>query len=90
MKTLKEYMQYIEKVRKKTSEMELKDAVQQTVEECIREGILKEFLTKYRNEAIAVSIFEYNEELALKYIREDEYQKGHETGKKEGEALLCL
>lgn len=88
-KVLKEYMQYVEKVRKYTRQMELKDAVGRTVEECIQDGILKEFLTKYRNEAIAVSIFEYNEELALKYIREDEYQKGQEVGRIEGEKLGC-
>ena len=34
-----------------------------------------------------MSIFEYNEELALSYIREDEYQKGHEDGWIEGEKL---
>ena len=84
---LKEYMQYIEKVRRYASYMEPKEAVERAVTEAIKEGILKEFLTKYRNEAIAVSIFEYNEELALSYIREDEYQKGHEDGRLEGEKL---
>ena len=34
-----------------------------------------------------MSIFEYNEELALSYIREDEYQKGHEDGRIQGEAV---
>ena len=38
------------------------DALETAVEHCIQNGILEEFLTKNRAEAIAMSIFEYNEE----------------------------
>ena len=34
--------------------------------ECIREGILADFLLSQRAEVIAVSIFEYNEEMEMK------------------------
>lgn len=54
------------------------------VDESIREEILKEFLWKYRNEVIEVSIFEYNEERAMKYIREDEFAQGMDQGKEFG------
>lgn len=40
---LKEYMQYIEKVRSYTPCMDLPKAVEQAVQECIQEGILKNF-----------------------------------------------
>ena len=41
--------------------MSLEDAVEQAINECIREGILAEFLSKNRAEAKTMSIFEYDE-----------------------------
>lgn len=41
---LKQYMQYVDKVRNYNKELELKDAVMRAVDECIREGILRDFL----------------------------------------------
>lgn len=83
---LREYMLFVGKVRKYAEEMELADAVNQTVDECIRENILKEFLVRNRNEAVEVCIFEYNEEEALEYIRKDERAEGHAEGRAEGRA----
>ncbi len=40
---LKEYAQYVAKVRRYTAEMELDAAVKRAVEECIAEGILEDF-----------------------------------------------
>ena len=42
------------------------------VDECIKEGILVDFLRKNRAEAIAVSIFEYDEEKEIRLIKEAE------------------
>ena len=85
-KTLKEYMQFVNRVRKLVCEekMELNLAVEQAVTECIREGILEEFLIKNRAEVVAMSIFEFDEEKELKLLREAEFQYGVEVGKKEG------
>ncbi len=47
----------------------LKDAVEQAVTECIKEGILAKFLEANRREVVAVSIFEYDEEKALELLR---------------------
>ena len=55
-------MQYMNRVRLYTETKELAAAVERAVRECIEENILKEFLTKYRSEAIAVCIFEFDEE----------------------------
>lgn len=82
---LKEYALYVEKVRTYSKQMELAEAVERAVTESIQEGILSEFLLQYRKEAIEMSIFEYNEEEALKYIREDEFQMGKEEGIEQGE-----
>lgn len=62
--------------------MKLSDAVELAVTECIREGILEEFLRKNRAEVISMSIFEFDEEREWKLIRETEYQYGVEDGKK--------
>ena len=82
--TLKEYMQYVEKVRGYVRTMPVENAVQRSVDECIREGILSEFLLKNKREAIQVSIFEYDEEDVLRQIREDEFAQGEEYGTRKG------
>ena len=57
-RTLKEYAIYTDKIRKYAEEMSLEDAVERAICECIKEGVLKEFLEKHRAEAKAMSIFE--------------------------------
>lgn len=59
---LREYAQYVAKVRKYTKEMNLDAAVELAVDECIQEGILVEFLRRNKSEVVAMSIFEYNKE----------------------------
>ncbi|MDO4332016.1 MAG: hypothetical protein Q4C58_04950 [Eubacteriales bacterium] len=82
-KTLKEYCIYVDRVRNYAKEMSIEDAVRLTVDECIRDGILSDFLAAQKAEVIAMSIFEYNEEIEMKKIREDEYN----LGKAEGETI---
>lgn len=77
---LKEYMQYVGKVRIYKKQMTIEQAVEKAVTECIEEGILKEFLLENRKEVISMSIFEYNEELHKKVIREEAYEDGYEEG----------
>ena len=57
-----EYMEYVEKVRKYTSIMNINQAVERAVNESIKEGILSDFLLKNKAETIQMSIFEYEEE----------------------------
>ena len=78
--------QYVEQVRIFAKEFPLSDAVEQAVDYCIENGILADFLRKNRAEAIAMSIFEYDEEKHLKNEREFGYQRGHEAGMREGMA----
>ena len=83
--TLNEYAQYVARVRHYAADMSLDQAVERAVDECIREGILAEFLTCNRNEVISMSIFEYDKELEEKKLRKAEYEAGHEAGFSEGE-----
>ena len=82
--TLREYAQYVAKVRKYAKEMSLDEAVRRTVNECIQEGILKDFLRANRNEVIAMSIFEYDKEEEEKKLRKAEYEAGIQEGIQEG------
>ena len=81
--TLREYAQYVDKVRRYSDEMELNTAVERAVSESIQEGILKEFLQKNRAEVVAMSIFEYNEEEEKRKLRKAEYEAGVMSNKKE-------
>ncbi len=78
--TLKEYSLYVERVRRYAQEMSLDEAVNLTVQECINEGILSDFLTRHRAEAISMSIYEYDEEKVIAMIRQEEYQEGLQEG----------
>ena len=81
---LKEYSQYVARVRKYAAQMELNEAVERAITECIREGILSEFLSRNRAEVLKVSIFEYDQELEEKKYREAEYEHGRQDGRQEG------
>lgn len=71
------------------AQAELSAAVERAVDECIREGVLKEFLLKQRSEVIMVSIYEYDEEKEMKLIRADERKIGIEQGIEQGESKLA-
>ena len=90
--TLKEYMLFVERVRLHAKTMTVGAAVHRAVTECIREGILSDFLSQNRVEVIAVSIFEYDEERELALMRKaiasearkEGIAEGHSAGHKEG------
>ena len=84
-RVLWEYAQYVARVRKYVAEMPLDEAVERAITECIREGILAEFLEKNRAEVVKVSIFEYDKEKEEKKLRKAEYEYGREQGRIEGE-----
>lgn len=83
-RTLREYCMFVECIRKYAAQMDIEEAVERAVTECIRNDILADFLSAQRAEVIAMSIFEYNEEEEMKKIRADEFSVGRETGKAEG------
>lgn len=55
-RTLREYAQYVDRVRKYAKLMRIEEAVERAVAECIKEGILEDFLSSQKAEVIAVSI----------------------------------
>ena len=77
-KDLADYAEYTYRVRKYAKEMSIEDAVEKTINECIREDILKDFLLTNRAEAKKVSIYEYNEEAHMRMEREEGLAAGRE------------
>lgn len=86
-KTLDEYMRYVNRVRyyRNVVKYSLKQAIEIAIDECIKEGILAEFLSKNRAEAIMFSIYEHNEEREWQKLRDSERKFGQEL---EREQLL--
>ena len=85
-RTLKEYAVYTDKIRLYTKNIPLVDAVERAIDECIKEGILEEFLRKHKAEAKEMSIFEYDQEKHMRQEREAAWEDGHAAGIEEGRA----
>lgn len=84
-RTLGEYMQYINLVRSYRNEgLSTTEAVYRSVDECIQNDVLKEFLLKNKSEAIKMSIYEYNEAEEKEKMRLAEREYGYELGREEG------
>lgn len=85
-KILREYMQFVEKVRcymdKKGYTLE--EALNCTIDECIQEGILEEFLQSNRERATMFCINEYYAEEEMKKLIFTERSDAEEKGKLEG------
>ena len=78
---LKEYAMYVDKVRSFNKTMPVKESVIYAVEECIKDGILREFLLAQQKEVIAMSIYEYDEEAVLAMLAEEYREDGIESGR---------
>lgn len=81
---LKEYAQYVDQVRTYAEKMPLSEAVENAVDYCIKNNILADFLVKNQAEAIAMSIFEYDEEKHMKSERKEWREIGRKEGLTEG------
>ena len=58
--------------------------MERAIDECIAEDVLKDFLTKHRAEAKAMSIFEYDQEKHIRQEREEAWEEGHAEGRASG------
>ena len=78
------YSCFVAAVRKYLNLMELTDAVNAAIDECIEADILKDFLLEHKAEVVAMSIYEYNEEYVRKSFFEDGVATGYNNGKNDG------
>ena len=64
--------------------MPLEEAVEKAIDDCIKENVLRDFLTKQRAEVFKMSIYEYDEERELKLMLADERELGIQQGIQQG------
>jgi predicted transposase YdaD len=81
-KALRDYATFVQRMRERLVEMTPEEAAERTIEECIENDVLADFLKKHREEAkeMCQCLYEYDEEL---HIRE-ERKIAREAGWKEG------
>ena len=74
--TLRDYSEYVARIRTYSGELPFADAVEKAITECIQENILRDFLLKNRAEAKAMSIYEYDEEKTMRMFRKETLEDG--------------
>ncbi len=83
--SLRGYMIFVNKVREyKAIGFTTKEAVEASIDYCIGNKILGGFFSEHRKEILDMSIFEFDEELYEKAMREDGIEEGIEIGRVEG------
>ena len=80
---LREYSIFVSVVRQYTKEIPkdvddrdaaAKDAISKAIDKCIEDGILSEFLTQHRTKVVEVCMWDYNEELHNKSLKQENYE----------------
>lgn len=84
-RTLREYMQYVDKVRAYIKNMSIDEAVERAVEECVGQGILREFLLQNRAERDEKVLLEW---LKLAGSAADSKEIYQNIGSTKGQELL--
>ena len=83
-KTLREYSRFIQMVREKQESMDMEEAVEETIRECLKEGILREFLTKNGGDIMDFVNLELTREECEAIRENDGYERGLEEGMSKG------
>ena len=84
---LREYAELVARIRSgQDGGLSIDDAVNEAVDSCIREGILKDFLLKHKAEVVGMLLTEYNEAETMELLREEAREEGWAEGREEGRA----
>ena len=76
-KPLGEYMALIERIRSnKSKRMDINRAVEEAVDSCIEDGILRDFLIAHKAEVMDMCITEFDEATFVKGIKEEGFEEG--------------
>ena len=82
---LKGYAELIALIREhRKSGMSLEEAVSAAVSECIRRGILKEYLTKQKSEATNMILTDFDQDAYEEMLKEESRAEGIEKGIEQG------
>lgn len=75
-KVIKDYAIFVDLVRQNLEKFTLDDAVEITIDRCIKEHILEDFLKSERVKVMSLSVLEFNLERQLKFEREEGREEG--------------
>ncbi|MCI6534893.1 MAG: hypothetical protein MR444_08865 [Lachnospiraceae bacterium] len=84
-RTLRDYSILVGKVKTFSREMELGQAIDRAIEECIEENVLHDFLVRRRNEVKNSILTEYDEERVLAELSRESYEDGEKAGYADGQ-----
>lgn len=84
-RTLRDYSILVGKVKTFSREMELGQAIDRAIEECIEENVLHDFLVRRRNEVKNSILTEYDEERVLAELSRESYEDGEKAGYVDGQ-----
>ncbi|MCM1540748.1 MAG: hypothetical protein NC121_05745 [Blautia sp.] len=88
---LYEYSWFIERIKEYIRQgIDRDTAVQRTVKDCEKNGIMTEFMREYGSEVSNMLFTQFNMEDALRANYEEGYEDGEEEGKKKGQVLLLI
>ena len=89
--TLEEYAIFIDRVRRyadmNMSSAEIEKAVDKAVNECIKEGVLADFLAAHKAEVKGMILTDYDEEKTMEMFKREYRQDGYSEGRLEGEQI---
>ena len=81
---LYEYAVFVAKIKKYRDSMELKEAIDLAVRECIVENILRDFLEQHRREVCDMCLTEFDEKKYEDVLREEGREEGLAEGLEKG------
>ena len=87
-RSIREYMIFVDKVRRYSLEKSPEEAVKQAIDECLSENVMADFLQKNRAEVMKVCIYEYDEEKQRKWDREEGREEGHQEERENSIRIL--
>lgn len=82
--SIREYMIFVDEVRRYSEEKTLEKAINQAIEECLKENVMTDFLKKNKSEVMKVCLYEYDEEKQREWDREEGRAEGRVEGRAEG------
>ncbi len=82
--TLSQYTELVSRIRNHQKDMPLESAVISAIDECISDGVLADFLSKNRREAIRVSVLECKVEDVMELLQKEAKEDGFAEGRTEG------
>ena len=64
--------------------LEIREAVDKAVKDCIRDDILKEYLSSHKSEVVGMLFTEFDEKKYQEYLIKEAHEEGLQTGREEG------